>query len=39
MQMPFHCMMCDKNCLKPFNGLCEECQKKEVTSRINEEEE
>jgi len=37
-QMPFHCMICDKKCLKPFNGLCEKCQKEEITGYESEEE-
>jgi hypothetical protein len=36
--LPFHCMICDKYCSKPFNGLCEKCQREEITSYKEEEE-
>ncbi len=28
----FICMICNKKCLKRFNGLCKECQKEEITA-------
>jgi len=31
-------MICDKKCLKPFNGLCEKCQKEEIIGYESEEE-
>jgi len=31
-QLPFKCMICFRKCLKPFNGLCEKCQKEEITT-------
>ncbi len=38
MPMPFHCMICDKPCDKPFNGLCKKCQDDEITGWKSEEE-
>lgn len=34
----FCCMICDEWCLKPYNGLCKQCQKKEITGYRGKEE-